>query len=432
MRAAPPLLLLVALTLAACGRRDDVILTGERLPLREGTFANPVLRGEPRGLALPPAQANADWTHRGGGPDHLPGHPALGGALQPLFAVAIGEGDSRRSRITAEPVIAGGRIFTLDARATVSAFSTGGQLLWSREVVPPPDSRADASGGGLSTDGATVYASTGFGRLTALDAATGQPRWTQDLDAPGSSSPTILGDLVLLVGRDSRAWALEAATGRVRWTVQGIPSASTYAGGAGVAARSDLVVLPHPSGEIRGVFPGGGLVRWTTVVAGSRLGSAAAFAATDIGADPVIAGSAVYVGNVSGRTAALSLETGETLWSIAEGAQGGPVAVAGDSVFLVNDLGQLLRIDAANGAVIWRTDLPQGERRRGRTAFHGPVLAGGRLIVGSSDNGLLQVDPATGSLLGATPLPAGAASAPVVAGQTLYVVTEDGRLNAFR
>jgi outer membrane protein assembly factor BamB len=122
---------------------------------------------------------------------------------------------------------------------------------------------------------------------------------------------------------------------------------------------------------------------------------------------------------------------GTTLWSIPEGAVS-PVWPAGDSVFLVNDLGQLLRVDAANGAAIWRVTLPRAERRRGVTAFHGPILAGGRLIVASSDNGLLQFDPATGAALGAVPLPSGAASAPVVAGQTLYVVTEDGRLIAFR
>ena len=423
--------LIAALLLAGCGGEPDLILPGERLPLRAGTFANPVLRGEPRGIALPAQRLNAEWSHRNGGTEHNAGHPALDGALQPLFSVPIGEGDSRGARITAEPVIAGGRVFTLDARATVSAFSTGGQLLWQQQVVPPNAERTDASGGGLSTDGATVYVSTGYGRLVALDAATGQPRWTQDLDAPGSSSPTILGDLVLLVARDSRAWALETATGRIRWQVQGLPSTATYAGGAGVAARPDIVVLPHPSGEVRGVFPQGGLVRWTTVVAGSRLGSAAAFAATDIGGDPVLVGNTAFVGNVSGRTAALDLGNGETLWSIPEGAVS-PVWPAGDSIFLVNDLGELLRVDAANGAVIWRLALPEAQRRRGVTAFRGPVLAGGRLIVGSSDNGLLQVDPASGTLLGSIPLPAGAASAPVVAGGTLYVLTEDGRLNAFR
>jgi outer membrane protein assembly factor BamB len=430
MRAAS-LAFLTALLLAGCGRAPEVILTGERLPLRDGTISNGTLVAPPRGIALPPQQANADWTHRNGAPDHNGGHPALGGALQPLFSVPIGEGDSRGARITAEPVIAGNRIFTLDARATVSAFSTGGQLLWSREVVPSDAARADAAGGGLATDGATLYVSTGYGRLTALDAATGQPRWSQDLDAPGSSAPTILGDLVLLVSRDSTAWALEATTGRVRWTVPGLPPTATFAGGAGVAARGDVVILPHPSGEVRGVFPQGGLVRWTSIVAGNRQGSAAAYAATDIGGDPVLVGDTVYVGSVSGRTAAINAANGTTLWSIAEGALS-PVWPAGDSIFLVNDLGQLLRVEAATGAVIWRVALPQAERRRGVTGFVGPILAGGRLIVGSTDNGLLQFDPATGAALGAVPLPSGAASAPVVAGATLYIITKDGRLNAFR
>ncbi|MBP1805554.1 PQQ-binding-like beta-propeller repeat protein [Rubellimicrobium aerolatum] len=423
--------LLAAALLAGCGRAPEEILPGERLPLRAGTFANEVPVAAPRGIALPPATANADWTHRNGGPDHAPGHPALGRALAPLFSVAIGEGDSRRARITAEPVVAGGRVFTLDARATVSAFSTGGQLLWSRAVPSSQADRGDASGGGLATDGATVFVSTGHGELVALDAATGAPRWRQELGAPGASAPTVLGDLVVVVARDSRAWALDSATGRLRWQDTGLPSTATWAGGAGAAARGGILVLPHPSGEVRGVFPETGLVRWTGIVAGVRQGSAAAFAATDIGGDPVIVGSTAYVGSYSGRLAALDVASGLTLWAIPEGAAS-PVAPGGDSLFLVNDRGELLRIEAATGGVIWRVALPRGEHRRGVTAQFGPVLAGGRLIVADSDGALRQFDPATGSALGDVALPSGAASAPVVAGSTLYIVTEDGRLNAFR
>jgi outer membrane protein assembly factor BamB len=404
-----------------------VPLPGERLALREAAE-----RAVPaRGIALPAAQGNADWTHRGGGPDHALAHPALPGALSLAFSVAVGEGDSRRARITAEPVVAGNRVFTLDARATVVAVSTGGEPLWTREVVPVADARSDASGGGLATDGATLYVSTGYGRVTALDAGTGEARWTQDLDAPGSSAPTVQGGTVFIVSRDSRAWALDADTGRVRWELGGVPSTATSAGGAGVAARPGLVVLPFPSGEVIGAFPDGGLRRWVSIVAGGRLGSAAAYAATDIGGDPVLAGGAAYVGTVSGRLAALDAESGATLWSVAEGAVS-PVVPVADSVFLVNDVGDLLRLDAATGATVWRVALPQEERRRGVTAHLGPVLAGGRLIVASSDGLLRQFDPASGAPLGDVALPAGAASAPVVAGGALYVMTEDGRLNALR
>ena len=65
-------------------------------------------------------------------------------------------------------------------------------------------------------------------------------------------------------------------------------------------------------------------------------------------------------------------------------------------------------------------------------AQYGPVLAGGRLFVSSSDGILRSFDPASGNLVGHAEIPGGAASAPVVAGGTLYVTGRDGNLHAFR
>ena len=110
----------------------------------------------------------------------------------------------------------------------------------------------------------------------------------------------------------------------------------------------------------------------------------------------------------------------------------------GNAVFFINDINELVRLDAATGTPVWRTALPVLEdganpRREKRIFTHyGPVLAGGRLIVTSSDGLIRQFDPASGALLGQLALPGGAASGPVVAGQTLYVLSKDGQLHAFR
>ncbi len=427
----------VVLTLlASCGEKD-VILPGERLDIRDGMAGQTF--GTANGtqpISLPAASANADWTHRNGGPDHQITHPALPGALNQVFAVSIGEGDSRRARITADPVVAGGRIFTLDARSNVQATSTAGAVLWTQDVTPASDAQTDASGGGIATNGSVVFVTTGFGRLSALDAATGAVLWTQELNAPGGSAPTVFGDLVYVVSRDSRAWAIEAGNGRVRWQVSGIPSPAGFSGGAGAAARGDIVIFPFPSGEVMGVFPEGGLQRWSSVIAGQRPGQAGAAAATDISGDPVIDGDTLYVGNVSGRTVAMNVLTGERIWTAVEGAVS-PVWPVGGSVFLVNEINELVRLDAATGTAIWRVTLPGFvENRPGfmRTKFahYGPVLAGGRLIVPSSDGVIRQFDPASGTPLGDLAIAGGAASNPVVAGGALYVVNKDGQLVAFR
>ena len=65
-------------------------------------------------------------------------------------------------------------------------------------------------------------------------------------------------------------------------------------------------------------------------------------------------------------------------------------------------------------------------------AHHGPIIAGGRLIVASNDGQMRYFNPQNGQLLGTAPLPGGATTNPVVAGNTLYVVTTKGQLLAFR
>lgn len=426
----------VLAALAGCGGRET-ILPGERLNIRDGMPSAPTATAnQSLPVPLPAAVTNAAWTHRGGEADHGAVNPALGAALQPLFLVPIGEGNSRQARITADPVVADGRIFAMDARSIVTAVSPAGAVLWQADLTPRSDVRDDASGGGLATDGATVYVATGYGRLHALDAATGAERWVQDLNAPAVSAPTVSGGLVYIVGRDSRAWALEADSGRIRWQAAGTPAVSTFSGGAGVAVGGGMAVVPFPSGEVTASFAEGGLRRWGQVIAGSRPGQAGGISATDIAGDPVIDGATVYVANAGGRIAAIDLDTGDRIWTATEGASGA-FQVAGGSVFLVNDINELVRLSAADGLVIWRVPLPgyvsdRENRRAERFVHYGPVIAGGRLIVASSDGVIRAFDPANGAALSETALPGGAASAPAVAGGALYVITRDGQLAAFR
>ena len=417
--------------LTACGE-DDIILPGERFDIRPGTMTENVARP----LALPATQANASWTHRNGGPAHVITHPALGPDLRPLFVTEIGAGDSGGARITAHPVVAGGVIYTLDARTRVSATATDGRLLWSRDLLPLSDRPGDASGGGISYDGGQLAVTTGFGELTLLDAATGATIWVQDLDAPAYAPPTFRDDVIYAVARDSTAWALERDNGRIRWQQAGAPSTANFSGGAAPAVFGEVVVLPFPSGEVLATYPDGGIPRWRSVVSGDRLGNVAGLI-NDISGDPVISDGSVYVGNFGGRTVSFDLASGERNWTAAEGAVSAVWPVA-DAIFLINDIGELVRLDRQSGDPVWRVALPtfaadrNTRRQRNVVAHYGPVLAGGRLIVTSSDGLIRQFDPVSGASLANVALPGGAASGPVVAGGTLYVVSKDGRLHAFR
>ncbi len=417
--------------LLGCGE-TDVILPGERFDIRpQQNIVNQALP-----ISLPGQVANASWTHRNGNASHQLTHPALSGTPRQVFATSIGEGDSRRARITADPVVSNGVIYTLDARANVTATATSGTRLWSVNLTPGSDGARDASGGGVVIAAGRVFVTTGFGEVVMLDAATGGEVWTQDLDAPGVSAPTVFGDLAYIVGRDGTGWALEVDSGRIRWQLSATPALGVFGGGAGVAVDSGIAVFPFPSGEVVATFPEGGLRRWSTVVSGARTGSAAA-TISDIAGDPVIKGNDVYVGNFAGQIVKLDVSNGDRIWTAQEGAVS-PVWPVGNAVFAVNDLNELVRLNDSDGTPVWKVQLP-GLLEAGTfgssnevVAHYGPVLAGGRLIVASSDGVIRQFDPVSGALVGAIPLEGGAASNPVVAGQTLYVVSKTGQLHAFR
>ncbi len=425
------------LVLTACAERET-ILPGPREDIRpEGQSATAPLEDGtgPRAIRLPAPATNASWTQGIGTPAYRPSHPALRATPQRVWATDIGEGDTRRTRITADPVVAGGLIYTLDSGATVSGVTPQGTLAWQTNLIPPGESEGQATGGGLAYSDGVLYVSSGFGRLTALDARTGAVRWRQKLDATGSGKPTIRDGLIYLVAGDEIGWAIETKTGRIAWQTVATPSVGNVLGAPAPALGDDLVVFAFGSGDISANFKRGGVRRWNSAVTGRTPGRAAARIGDVTGA-PVISGSSVYVGNHSGRTVAFGMETGERLWTTDEGALG-PVWPAGDSIFLVSDRNRLLRLDAASGATVWAVNLPgfvkDKPRKRGAVyAHYGPILAGGRIVVASSDGMLRFFSPESGALTHQVEIPDGATTAPVVAGGTLYVVSKDGQLHAFR
>ncbi len=426
--------------LAACGDNDE-FLRGERIEVRAerfesaGSIGAAVRTHASDVFQAPETVRNTDWTHVSGGPAHQPVHPVFSSAPGPVWDVNIGQGNGRRHRITADPIIADGRIFVLDSQARVTAVDTGGRILWNRDLTPPRERGGDASGGGVAAADGRVFATTGFGDVVALDAATGEEIWRQDVEAPATGSPTASGGLVYLVTRASMAWTIDASNGRVLWRLPGTPVSSGTLGTASPAVTGRVAVIPFGDGELITVLRQGGAPLWSSVVSGRRPGRAYANS-NDITSDPVVTGGIVYAGNQSGQSVALRLGTGERVWTVRDGAQG-PVTVAGGSVFMISDLNELIRLDAATGERIWSRELKyfRNERARRHKAIHvhyGPVLAGGGLWVASSDGTVVSYNPETGARRHVIDIAGGAASSMAFADGTMYVISGRGKLHAYR
>lgn len=423
--------------LAGCNR--EVILQGERLDPR--AVISPDGPAIIEGGAVTTTALSilaprvSDWPQRGQNAQHLMGNAGLSGGTQRIWSANIGQPAGLRHRITADPVVSGGLVLTLDSRARVTATTTGGAAAWSADLTPAGERGDSVSGGGIALESGMAFVTTGYGELVGLDIRSGAVRWRQRVDTPVSGAPTVQNGVVYVAGRNGTGWAIRTTDGKVLWTVSGTRGAAGVTGVSAPASDGQIVVFPFNSGELLAADAASGMTLWTAQIAGSRAGRAIAVI-RDVTGDPVIAGGTVIAGAQSGRMIAVDKATGQTLWNEKSGAVSPPLVVGG-SVFAIDDENRLVRLDAATGGRIFAVDMPyytdERVRRQDRIhAHYGPVMAGGRLFVASSDGILRVFDPRSGGLIGQGAIPGGAAAAPVVAGGVLYVVSRDGQLHAFR
>ncbi len=386
-------------------------------------------------LAAPPATSGSSWTAVNANVAHDAGHHALRSSLSVAWVGDIGQQAGSKQRINAAPVVADGRVFTLDADSTVTAFGTDGQRLWSTSLVPREADEGEASSGGLGYGNSLLFVTSGHSTLSALEPASGSVLWTQRFEFPAIYPPIVYGDSVFLVTLNNRAWSIEVSTGRRNWSVGSTYADAAPAGEVSPAAGSGAIFFPFPSGEVITVDALTGQRIWSHF-AGGRREPDATYRITGISSSPVLSGNRLYVSNQAGALTALDAGSGIPIWTVPEGSANAVLAV-GDSVFAMTGTGELVRLDAASGRRLWATALPhftrESPRRRKEIHVHyGPLLAGGRLIVASSDGELRSYDPESGEELASTSIAGGAASMPAIVNGVLYQVSKSGRLIAYR
>lgn len=383
-------------------------------------------------IHLPSPVENAAWPQPGGVPTHAMQHLAADG-----FAIAwrtsIGAGSGRSGRIAAAPVIADGRVFTMDAGTRLSAIDAAtGARIWTFDIEPEKESSGGA-GGGIAYDNGRLYVATGYAQVIAVEADTGKEIWRQTLTAPLRSGPTVGGGRVFAVTVDNQIHALDVTNGRRQWAHSGITETAGFYGGSSPAFDGNIVITAFSSGEIFALRTDNGRVLWADSLAGALRADPISSLA-DIHGLPVIDHGQVFAASNSGRTVAIDLRSGGRIWDQNFGSLSTPW-IAGDFIFVVTTDSELVGITRRDGRVRWITQLQRfrdEKAKRGRIVWTGPVLTGARLFVASSEGEGLTVSPLTGEIDTRVRLPGAVFVSPVVANRTIYVLTDDGDLVALR
>lgn len=275
---------------------------------------------------------------------------------------------------------------------------------------------------GVGADSRMAAVVTTSNELVVLDAGT--KLWSKKLSASAFTAPLVAGGRVFVLAADRSVTAFDAQNGARLWTQKrdGEPLVLRQ---QGVLMPFGNTLLAGLSGRLVAFNPDNGNVEWEAPLAAPR-------GTNDVERLVDLVGPASRVGNVvcarafQSSVGCVDMNVGRTGWAqTAKGAVG--IAADAEYVFGTESNGIVQAWSVSDGAKRWSVDRFQ---HRKLTA---PLVLG-RAVVTADESGLVHVlSKKDGSHLNRlTTDGTGVAVAPVVAADTLVVVTRGGGIYGFR
>ncbi|MYU20400.1 serine/threonine-protein kinase [Streptomyces sp. SID8352] len=322
--------------------------------------------------------------------------------------VATGRRRFKTRDVAWSMAVADGRIHASDGPTLFALDAREGADLWRVQT--------DAWVYSLQADRGTVVTATRGGGVQAWEASNGQKLWEvtgaqTDFETPEAGAAVHDGTVYLW--QDARLRALDARTGEERWTYPigdaascgGVPVRVTRApdGYVYVAAGTRALALDVATGHVRWHFE-----------APAVFLSPPAFVP-----GPAVTGGGVYLADYLGTVYALDATDGRDRWRIATEARSGtdPVLVAGGHVHVGSGKG-LYTLDAVTGTPKWRF-------QAGGDIVGAPAVAAGRIHFGSTDHLLYTLKADDGRLRWKLATGGEITGSPVVRDGIVYACSKD-------
>ena len=321
----------------------------------------------------------------------------------------------------------------MDTATNVSAFvAETGARLWEAELTPEEEEDGHI-GGGLAYESGRVVVTTGFAQVIALDAATGAEIWRRDIGSPMRTPPTLRGGRVFAVTVDNKLNVLDAANGDTLWTHTGIAEIASILGGGSPAVDGGVVVVPYSSGELVALKVENGRVLWTDSLAAVRRTDVVSTLA-HIRGRPIIDRGRVIAISHGGLMVAIDLRSGRRIWNKEIGGLESPWVV-GNYIYVMSNDGELICLSRDDGRVHWVRPLPRWDdpkNKRDPILWSGPILVSDRLVVAGSKGEALAISPYSGQILGRVEMPDNVSVTPIAANGSVYFLSDNAELVAYR
>ena len=302
---------------------------------------------------------------------------------------------------------AAGTIAAIDAR-------TGGDL-WRAALGEPLSA-------GVGGDGKLTAVVSRSNSLIVLVA--GHERWREPMGAQVFTPPLVAGGRVFVLSADRAISAYDASSGHRLWIQQRTGEPLILRQPGVLLAVGDTLVVGL-SGRLVGLNPDNGSIRWEAPIGSSRGTNDVERLVELVGPTSKIAEN-VCARSFQSAVGCVDTSRGAVLWTrAANGAEG--VSGDADVVYGVETNGKVIAWNRGSGERVWETD------RLKYRKLTTPLLLGRSVVIGDEAGLVHLLSRADGSPLNRIVTDgSGVAAAPVLAADTLVVVTLNGGVYGFR
>ena len=339
--------------------------------------------------------------------------------VEHIWSASVADRHAKRLRLGLGLALDGNRIFASGHKGQVEAFDLAtGHRIWRTNTRLP-------LGGGPAVRGNLVVVGASDGHVIALNAADGKPLWTVLVNGAVISAPAISDNAVAVRSVDGKLRGLSPTDGHELWEAgQEVPSLSLR-GTSSPVIVGDLIICGFDDGKVLAVNSGDGTQVWQATVAAPH-GRTEIARLADVDGPVDVAGKDVYAVGYHGNVTMLALDSGQTWWSHKDSSYHA-LTFDKDAVYMSTAEGQILALNRSNGAVIWR---------QGALAYRGltTVAVSDDAVIAADFQGYVHfLDKHTGALIAR--VRSGRlriSNTPIVEGDEVVVINDGGHIAAYR
>ncbi|CAK6538087.1 MAG: Outer membrane protein assembly factor BamB, contains PQQ-like beta-propeller repeat [Candidatus Midichloria mitochondrii] len=330
--------------------------------------------------------------------------------------------------VTNKPLITKDKVIILTSKGRLLAYNLDlNKKLWNKSL-----SSSLTTVGKIVEEDDILYVTYGINKLIAVDSQSGKEIWTAKFDDVVKGRSIIYGDKIFLHSAHNEIYALKKSDGTIIWRhIDTDHVQSTVADFAPVVydknvifqvANNEIIALDIEKGTVSKIF-----------VINNQYGFNRGETHKHIPNHFFIENNIIYATSKDGKFLAIDYKTQEELWQ-QEINSSAKFLVYGKLIYVITDKDELAVLNKKTGQIEYLVDLNSCIKLKNN--YHKwtkPVIYNkNSILITSYDGYLLKFDIHSGKLLASIGDMEFVTSSPAVAGDYIYVVSNNGHIYKYR